>query len=329
MSMMASKVARHKEHILYGNGKKILKTGLIYGANAGGKSNFIKAVDFSRDIILDGIDEVDLNRKYFRVSKDGYKTPGVFEYRLITQAGNEYSYGIVISYAAKEILPEWLIRIEKNGAEDKIRWEMYLEDFGKSISPSLKKKSLLSDIAERSSNKSGVFKELSDVYSWFQNILKYFETGIESVESKLGQMEFDKIFEGLPKEHAEKLKIRISNDIEDKPVLFKINNHIYSLRKDEDGTIITTKMVQNHGNEQDLFEYADESDGTKRLFDLIPLFYEHHGNRVIFIDEIDRSLHTNLTRRFLELFYKLTENDTCQIIGCLIYRRGCPSAAWL
>lgn len=117
MSMMASKVARHKEHILYGNGKKILKTGLIYGANAGGKSNFIKAVDFSRDIILDGIDEVDLNRKYFRVSKDGYKTPGVFEYRLITQAGNEYSYGIVISYAAKEILSEWLIRIEKNGAE--------------------------------------------------------------------------------------------------------------------------------------------------------------------------------------------------------------------
>ena len=27
MSMMASKVARHKEHILNGNGKKILKTG--------------------------------------------------------------------------------------------------------------------------------------------------------------------------------------------------------------------------------------------------------------------------------------------------------------
>ena len=84
MSMMASKVARHKEHILSGNGKKILKTGLIYGANAGGKSNFIKAIDYSRDIILDGLEEVDLNRKYFRISSDGYKQPGVFEYRLIT-----------------------------------------------------------------------------------------------------------------------------------------------------------------------------------------------------------------------------------------------------
>lgn len=369
MSMMASKVARHKEHILNGNGKKILKTGLIYGANAGGKSNFIKAIDFSRDIILDGLEEVDLNRKYFRINKEGYRQPGVFEYRLITQSKKEYSYGIAISYAAKEIISEWLVRIEKNGSEtcifnrdidesgenftfsevthkneaEKIKWEIFLDVFGKNISPAMKKKSILSDVAERSNEKSGVLKEIMDVYEWFQSIiilfptsqysglnqlvekeevrkffsgiLKYFDTGIESVESKQGEMNFDRIFEGIPKEHAEKLKIRISNDIENDPVMFKVNNQVYSLRKDEEGIIITTKMMQNHGNPQELFEYSDESDGTQRLFDLIPLFYEHQNNRVIFIDEIDRSLHTNLTRRFLELFYSLTEKSDCQIIA--------------
>lgn len=369
MSMMASKVARHKEHILNGNGKKILKTGLIYGANAGGKSNFIKAIDFSRDIILDGLEEVDLNRKYFRINKEGYRQPGVFEYRLITQSKKEYSYGIAISYAAKEIISEWLVRIEKNGSEtcifnrdidesgenftfsevthkneaEKIKWEIFLDVFGKNISPAMKKKSILSDVAERSNEKSGVLKEIMDVYEWFQSIiilfptsqysglnqlvekeevrkffsgiLKYFDTGIESVESKQGEMNFDRIFEGIPKEHAEKLKIRISNDIENEPVMFKVNNQVYSLRKDEEGNIITTKMMQNHGNPQELFEYSDESDGTQRLFDLIPLFYEHQNNRVIFIDEIDRSLHTNLTRRFLELFYSLTEKSDCQIIA--------------
>ena len=369
MSMMASKVARHKEHILNGNGKKILKTGLIYGANAGGKSNFIKAIDFSRDIILDGLEEVDLNRKYFRINKEGYRQPGVFEYRLITQSKKEYSYGIAISYAAKEIISEWLVRIEKNGSEtcifnrdidesgenftfsevthkneaEKIKWEIFLDVFGKNISPAMKKKSILSDVAERSNEKSGVLKEIMDVYEWFQSIiilfptsqysglnqlvekeevrkffsgiLKYFDTGIESVESKQGEMNFDRIFEGIPKEHAEKLKIRISNDIENDPVMFKVNNQVYSLRKDEEGNIITTKMMQNHGNPQELFEYSDESDGTQRLFDLIPIFYEHQNNRVIFIDEIDRSLHTNLTRRFLELFYSLTEKSDCQIIA--------------
>ena len=128
-------------------------------------------------------------------------------------------------------------------------------------------------------------------------------------------MEFDKIFDGIPKEEAEKLKIRISNDIQDEPVMFKVNNQMYSLRKDKEGNVITTKMMQNHGNDWELFDYLEESDGTQRLFDLIPLFYEYNGNRVIFIDEIDRSFHTNLTRRFLELFYGLTEGDTSQMIA--------------
>lgn len=74
----------------------------------GGQKQFYKAIDFSRDIILDGLEEVDLNRKYFRISKDGYRQPGVFEYRLITQSKKEYSYGIAISYATKEIISEWI-----------------------------------------------------------------------------------------------------------------------------------------------------------------------------------------------------------------------------
>ena len=369
MSMIGSKVARHKEHILNGNCKKILKTGLIYGANAGGKSNFIKSIDFSRNIILDGLEEVNLDRKYFRISKDNYKQPGIFEYKLITNSNKEYSYRITISYITKEFISERLIRQEKNGTEtcifnrdidknginftssnvkfknelERIKWEIFLDVFGKNVSPTMKKKSILSDVAERSNEKSGILREIIDVYQWFQNIiilfptsqygglnqlvekesirrffsdiLKYFDTGIESIEAKQGDMNFDKIFEGIPKEEAEKLKIRISNDIKSDSVMFKMNNHIYSLKKDDEGNIVATKLMQNHGNSSELFEYSDESDGTQRLFDLIPLFYEHKNNRAIFIDEIDRSLHPNLIRKFLELFYTFTEGSDCQIIA--------------
>lgn len=204
ISMVASKSARHKEHILNGNGKKILKTGLIYGANASGKSNLIKAINFSRDIILDGLDEVDSSKKYFRICDKYYKTPGVFEYRLITHTGKEYSYGIAISYAEKEILSEWLIRIEKNDTEtyifnrgidenntnfteseikikdteEKMRWEIYLGDFSKNISDSMKKKSILSDIAKRSNSGQGVFSEILDVYTCFQSMIIIFPTSV-------------------------------------------------------------------------------------------------------------------------------------------------------
>ena len=47
------------------------------------------------------------------------------------------------------------------------------------------------------------------------------------------------------------------------------------------------------------------TDGTQRLFDLVPLFDEVE-DRVVFVDEIDRNMHPNLTREFVELFYQHT-----------------------
>lgn len=79
--------------------------------------------------------------------------------------------------------------------------------------------------------------------------------------------------------------------------------------------IVYNKLLLNHGNSDDMFDYTDESDGTKRLFDLIPIFYENGRGSLILIDEIDRSLHTNLTRKFLELFFKIVEDRECQLIA--------------
>ncbi len=58
----------------------------------------------------------------------------------------------------------------------------------------------------------------------------------------------------------------------------------------------------------------DESDGTQRLFDLIPILNENNSNHVVLIDEIDRSLHTNLVRKFIQMFFELTEGNNSQLI---------------
>lgn len=53
------------------------------------------------------------------------------------------------------------------------------------------------------------------------------------------------------------------------------------------------------------FDIADESEGTERLIDLLPAFYELTSpdtDKVFFIDELDRSLHTHLTRKLIEAF---------------------------
>ena len=73
--------------------------------------------------------------------------------------------------------------------------------------------------------------------------------------------------------------------------------------------------MSDHGNSEDQFEYGDESDGTQRLFDLIPIFYNTNKNKVVIIDEIDRSLHTNVVKRFIELFFSITQGSDRQIIA--------------
>ena len=189
ISFLSTKIARHKEHIFQIEDKKILKSGLIFGANASGKSNLIKAIAFSRKLILLGIDKVDLTKKNFRISTDSYKNPAVFEYRLMID-DTEYSYGVVVSYCKKEVLAEWLVKIKSDGSEEVIfnrevdkndrsnvssdkvydtqeenkRIEVYLEDFSENISDAFRKKTILSDIAERVNDQQNFFIEIRKVY---------------------------------------------------------------------------------------------------------------------------------------------------------------------
>ena len=368
ISLLASRISRHKDHVKEIANKKVLKSGLIFGANAGGKSNLIKAVAFSRNIILHGLNRTDTNKKYFRINQDANKIPGVFEYRLIAN-DTEYSYGFAFSYASKEFLSEWLVKIsgdtettlfdrnvdesgnstvssnivEDNSDENVDRLKVYLEDFEDGISDALKKKTILSDIAQRSTIKSGVFKDIIDVYKWFQDLIvifpesKYvnldsmvedndskdsfsnyllnFDTGIESIESRLMEFDLDKLLSDIPKEKAEQIKNEIANRITHSPVTLRINDQRFVLKQNENGEIVYSKMLLNHGNANDLFDYSDESDGTQRLFDLIPIFLAQKNNRVILIDEIDRSLHTNLTRKFIELFFVVSRDRSSQLIA--------------
>ncbi len=368
ISLKAADISRHRDHLVQAGNQKILKTGIIFGANAGGKSNFVKAVDFSNLIITKGLEYVDLSKQYFRLKDGCADLPGVFEYRICVEE-QEYVYGIAISYTKREILGEWLVRMEQDGSEtyifnrdmdddgnrvtgtevkfynqeEKVRMDIYLEDFGENISEPLKRVTILSDIALRSNEKRGVFSEILKVYLWFARMIivfptskyenlgeiagddatkrlfslmmKRFDTGIQSVESQdEGEIDLDRIFERLPYDEAEDAKQDVLREAEKHPVMFRMDNKMYILKKDKRGSLISAKMLLNHGNEKDMFEYMDESDGTKRLFHLIPLFYENLGMSTILIDEIDRSLHTNLTRRFLELFYHLTENQRNQMI---------------
>ena len=80
--------------------------------------------------------------------------------------------------------------------------------------------------------------------------------------------------------------------------------------------LIAKKLITYHpkadGNEVK-FEINQESDGSQRVLDLLPAFVEQStesSKNVLVIDEIDRSLHTLLTRRLIEMYLSVCSEDT-------------------
>jgi AAA15 family ATPase/GTPase len=62
-------------------------------------------------------------------------------------------------------------------------------------------------------------------------------------------------------------------------------------------------------------DLTGESDGTRRLLNLIPALHQlQAGSGAFFIDEIDRSLHPMLVWKFLEFFLKSCAGGQRQIV---------------
>ena len=146
-----------------------------------------------------------------------------------------------------------------------------------------------------------------------ENLLNYFDTGIQSVSKK--EVEFDKAFAFFPEKLLDKMKVDLGKKlIEDgQGALVQHDSSLVEI-KQRGGNLLAYEVVSNHGNQDDLFEYSDESDGTQRLFDLIPVYQKVLENCVILIDELDRSLHTKAAQEFINYFYDLSEHASSQLI---------------
>lgn len=82
-SMAAGKSSRHPSHIVSVGTNRLLKSSFIFGANAAGKSNFIHAVDFMRQLVTTGDSKSGRSRdRYFRIDPSYSKRPGVFQIEI-------------------------------------------------------------------------------------------------------------------------------------------------------------------------------------------------------------------------------------------------------
>ncbi len=364
-SMIASKITRHPTHVVLKNKKRILRGAYVFGANAAGKSNLIKAIDFARRVIVEGLEYVDCHQKRFLLAPKGKENHiGSFQFDILVK-DSFYSYGFAVNYLSSEIEAEWLYENDTEGKEkcffsrnktpngetiieseikfskeEKKRFDVHKSDY---IGVGMRKTLFLSDMAKRGGNVSDFSNTLLEVFLWFQGLLvifpeshftgipsfsvddhsrkvfsewlRHFDTGIDSLVS--ANIPEDKFWDSLPVAIRERFKSNVLSDFSSKRGLTVVsinsNGTNYYISRNK-GEIQISKVLSNHGRSDILFERQDESDGTRRLFDLLPLLQPQFQGKVIVIDELDRSLHTKVTIEFLRLFYDLSADSESQII---------------
>lgn len=108
-------------------------------------------------------------------------------------------------------------------------------------------------------------------------------------------------------------------DIEEKKHgMFRIGGkyYIFGEKQENRMTLIQIKFEHRLNSKSVEFDLEDESDGTQRLLDLLPMFFamDKKSKGIYFVDEIDRSLHTKLSKYLLNMFLENSNDTNCQII---------------
>ena len=136
----------------------------------------------------------------------------------------------------------------------------------------------------------------NDLKRGFGALLRYFNTGVDGV--KLIDVQFEKL--GIPHDLQRAIKTDLSKSNTDEAFgALRFDDNLYLINL-IDGEIRAKKLMTVHKKmdeaDIELFSLGDESDGTKRLFDYIPLILDLiQGGKVFIVDEMERSLHPSLS----------------------------------
>lgn len=187
-SMIAGKVRSKKEHI-YDDGKlKLLKFAAIYGANASGKSNLVKAMDLMSRIVLEGLPEGH-TEKYCKTDPENKNKPSYFEIEIKIDE-KYYAYGFEVILNQSRFISEWLVELYPDNTEREL-FSRDIEAGTYTFSGDLNRKGLkerlevyADDISDNGSvlflsimnqNKKNVYTRyksataLNDVYLWIRD----------------------------------------------------------------------------------------------------------------------------------------------------------------
>lgn len=312
-------------------GMNLLKSKAVYGANASGKSNLVKALFTFLRIVRDSVkDEKTLEKAIqpFVLSTETEHEPSFFQMVFI-QGDTQYRYGFEAT--EKRIIAEWLFmkslskqrtreiplfvreNQEISAHEKHFRgWQIVSgSDLFKENIPFLYASALII-------GKEGIAKQVFDYL-----MLIIIADGDKTVPLHASAVQFldDEVLA------REMLQMLQAADIGIEGISYaEFHKDIVPLHLQEsafqDGEMMRLALTKhniydanNKAVSNKLFLLvSEESNGTKKIFEFSPILLEAlKASRPIIIDEIDTALHSRLTKKIIE-FFNSSLNQRAQLI---------------
>lgn len=349
ISFVAGKSTTHCEHVSRAEKRddiSVLKAGIIYGANASGKSNIIKAISVLQKIALGSIPK--RNIEPFKLTTPQNNTSKI----EIEFKADKHFYAYGVEFTFKGIAEEWLYEI--NSRRDKeifsrqVGPESNLFSFG-SIDGNDETQQLIRFISQSTPTTDSFLSEyvkrngkglsaINNAYRWMKedlkilfpesryegisiraekdknfalatkSLLEYFNTGIVDIRRiKVNKEDLE-----LPKEIVNDL---LSEAESNKTIVVASpsDSSTYFFETNESGitNIFKQSAIHKMQNGSEVpFEMSEESDGSIRLLDFIPMLIDLKLNSSVYlIDEIDRSMHPMLSQKLLEYYFSCLDKE--------------------
>lgn len=349
----SSKSHSHENHRIVCGHATALRMSAIYGANGAGKSNLLQSINLLKSMVVaESLRRIDFsNGLAFKLDSHYTSKPSGLAIEFYINKNIFYYH---VEFTSEEVVSEQLLLSKKSKDVDIYKrdgssiivnpayiakgiTEQFQEALRRLVRPDML---LLSFLGGHYAEESPL---VADAYEWFSNKLQLvlpdsihgfvphlidmnedfsklvnttlpeLKTGIYKLQVKKEQIKEDEVKSAglmrlvkLAKEHPGEPQSSL-NRVAD------ITNVIY-----EDGNLYMKKLVAIHKNlDGSITEMSlsDESDGTRRLIEYMPLLYAIIQKDLVYVvDEIERSIHPIMIK---EIVQKLSESETAQ--GQLIF----------
>jgi len=342
LNMVASnydKSTREKENVFRQDdfNLRLLKSSVIFGANASGKSKFIEGLMFMKQFVIrsskDSQKGEPIEVEPFKLQTDSEKDSSEFEVIFLYKK-EMFRYGFEVTN--KKVISEWLYHRPKTKEvelfyREKQKFEIHNRNFSKGATLAkedlIRENALMISVAGQFNDKiSGKvldwFKGLKTIsgldetgYQGFTmsrtqdpkhkakilELLKVADLGIQDISLEI--LDVSK----LPKEMPQALKDMISKKVKDEEAEF-ISDVLATHKKFDSN--------KKHVGDIKFSMDDDESSGTQKFFALTgPVLDSLENGYVLVVDELDSKLHPNLVCKLVSLFNSVEHNpNNAQLI---------------